>query len=266
MGHPVFDEELANQLESVYRTRDILRRRRLVREALAAAPGERILDVGCGPGFYVAELLEEVGDAGSVVGADASPQMLAVAGGEPRGTRSRLPRGRRDVPPRRGRRLRRRALGAGARVRPGRGPRARRAVQGPPHRRPGRRLGRGLDDHLLARVRHGRDGAGPVRLGRASRAPGAPADAGRPGSAPRGSRTSASRATSSRRPSSSPTRTSGRSSRSWSSSWPSAAGRPRPRPGRTTSARSPGAASSSSPARSSASRRRARRSSPGVGS
>ena len=79
MGHLVFDEELANQLESVYRTRDILRRRRLVREVLATAPGERILDVGCGPGFYVAELLEEVGDSGSVVGVDSSPQMLAVA-------------------------------------------------------------------------------------------------------------------------------------------------------------------------------------------
>ncbi|MGH3040798.1 MAG: methyltransferase domain-containing protein, partial [Gaiellaceae bacterium] len=79
MGRLVFDEELATQLESIYRTRDIVRRRRLVRNALAASAGERILDVGCGPGFYVAELLEEVGDAGSVVGVDASPQMLAVA-------------------------------------------------------------------------------------------------------------------------------------------------------------------------------------------
>ncbi len=35
--------------------------------------------MGCGPGFYVAELLEEVGDGGSVVGVDNSPQMLAVA-------------------------------------------------------------------------------------------------------------------------------------------------------------------------------------------
>lgn len=73
MGALVFDDDLAEQLESVYRTRDILRRR-LVRRALAASPDERILDVGCGRGFYVAELLEEVGDTGSVVGVDSSPQ------------------------------------------------------------------------------------------------------------------------------------------------------------------------------------------------
>jgi ubiquinone/menaquinone biosynthesis C-methylase UbiE len=50
-----------------------------VRAALAAAPGERILDVGCGPGFYCAELLEEVGPGGSIVGLDASASMLALA-------------------------------------------------------------------------------------------------------------------------------------------------------------------------------------------
>ena len=38
-----------------------------------------MLDVGCGPGFYCAELLEEVGPEGSVVGLDGSAQMLALA-------------------------------------------------------------------------------------------------------------------------------------------------------------------------------------------
>jgi arsenite methyltransferase len=64
MSQLVFDDDLANQLETLYRTRDVLRRRRLVREALGAAPGERVLDVGCGPGFYVAELLSQVGATG----------------------------------------------------------------------------------------------------------------------------------------------------------------------------------------------------------
>jgi arsenite methyltransferase len=74
-----FDEKLAEQMEVVYRSRDILHRRRLVYEALGASPGERILDVGCGPGFYTSELLDQVGDGGAVVALDASAQMLAVA-------------------------------------------------------------------------------------------------------------------------------------------------------------------------------------------
>lgn len=79
MTQIAFDEGTAKQLERLYSTRDVLRRRRLVLAALAAAPGERILDVGCGPGFYVADLLEHVGQDGSIVGVDSSPQMLAVA-------------------------------------------------------------------------------------------------------------------------------------------------------------------------------------------
>jgi arsenite methyltransferase len=79
MAQLAFDEKTAEQMEVVYRSRDVVRRRRLVYEALGAAPGERILDVGCGPGFYVSELLDQVGPDGSVVGVDPSPQMLAVA-------------------------------------------------------------------------------------------------------------------------------------------------------------------------------------------
>lgn len=79
MSQLTFDANTAKQLESLYRTRDIVWRRRLVREALGAEPGERVLDVGCGPGFYSAELLEEVGPEGSLVAVDGSPQMLAVA-------------------------------------------------------------------------------------------------------------------------------------------------------------------------------------------
>lgn len=75
----VFDEETSRQLEALYRIGDVVRRRGLVRSRLAAAPGERILDVGCGPGFFCAELQEQVGPAGSVVGIDSSPAMLALA-------------------------------------------------------------------------------------------------------------------------------------------------------------------------------------------
>ena len=79
MGQLEFDRRLVERLERLYRTRDVLRRRELVRDALGARPGDRILDVGCGPGFYVSEFLEVVGREGSVVGVDISADMLAVA-------------------------------------------------------------------------------------------------------------------------------------------------------------------------------------------
>ena len=79
MSQLAFDEETGKQLEALYRIGDAVHRRRLVRAALAATTGERILDVGCGPGFYCDELLEEVGPDGSIIGLDSSPQMLALA-------------------------------------------------------------------------------------------------------------------------------------------------------------------------------------------
>ena len=79
MSQLTFDRRTAEQLEVAYRARDILRRRELVYAALDAGAGARIVDVGCGPGFYVAELLERVGRSGFVVGVDRSPQMLELA-------------------------------------------------------------------------------------------------------------------------------------------------------------------------------------------
>src|SRR3954471_10551838 len=73
-----FDERAAAQLEALYQTRDLLRRRRLAMEALDATPGDDVLDLGCGPGFYVQDLLERVGADGSVTGVDAAPAMVAM--------------------------------------------------------------------------------------------------------------------------------------------------------------------------------------------
>ena len=79
MSQLQFDADAAKRIEALYMIRDATRRRALVRQALAAAPGERILDVGCGPGFYCLELSDEVGPSGSVVGVDNSSPMLELA-------------------------------------------------------------------------------------------------------------------------------------------------------------------------------------------
>ena len=57
-------------------------RRRMYRTLLAAAgvrPRDRVLDVGCGPGYFTRMLAEEVGPEGSVVGVDAAPEMTEYA-------------------------------------------------------------------------------------------------------------------------------------------------------------------------------------------
>jgi ubiquinone/menaquinone biosynthesis C-methylase UbiE len=74
-----FDDRIVAVLELAYRSRDMVRRRGLVRKALGATPGDAILDVGCGPGFFELELLDEVGPEGSIVGIDASGASIAVA-------------------------------------------------------------------------------------------------------------------------------------------------------------------------------------------
>jgi arsenite methyltransferase len=79
MSQLEFDEGTSRRLEALYQIDDAVRRRKIARKALGARPGERILDVGCGPGFFCVELLEEVGDGGQVTGVDASDQMLELA-------------------------------------------------------------------------------------------------------------------------------------------------------------------------------------------
>jgi len=48
-------------------------------DALRLAPGERVLDIGCGPGTTAIELATRVAPGGEVVGVDISPAMVAAA-------------------------------------------------------------------------------------------------------------------------------------------------------------------------------------------
>ena len=79
MSQLQFDERAAREIEALYQIGDARRRREIVQAVLAPAPGERILDVGCGPGFYCVELAAAVGETGWVTGVDGSAAMLALA-------------------------------------------------------------------------------------------------------------------------------------------------------------------------------------------
>ena len=74
-----FDEENARRLAAVYMTPDVIEQRRAIRAALSLQPGERVLDIGSGPGFLAAEMAAEVGPSGRVHGIDPSETMLASA-------------------------------------------------------------------------------------------------------------------------------------------------------------------------------------------
>jgi len=51
----------------------------MLADIASIAPGERVLDVGCGTGIVAREVAKRVGAEGRVVGLDLNPRMLAVA-------------------------------------------------------------------------------------------------------------------------------------------------------------------------------------------
>jgi len=75
-----FDEEGARRIDEIYATDDVVAQRREVLAALAPRAGERVLDLGCGPGYLAAEIAAVVGSGGRVHGVDQSTDMLAIAG------------------------------------------------------------------------------------------------------------------------------------------------------------------------------------------
>jgi SAM-dependent methyltransferase len=79
-----FDEEASRRLVETYRTPDVVAQRRATLEALDPRPGERIVDIGSGPGMLAAELAEAVGREGAVCGVDVSESMNAIARSLPR--------------------------------------------------------------------------------------------------------------------------------------------------------------------------------------
>ncbi len=73
----------APRLYDVFVNLFFLGRRRATYQALIAAagvqPGQRVLDVGCGTGYFARLLAQAVGLEGQVVGIDASPAMISYA-------------------------------------------------------------------------------------------------------------------------------------------------------------------------------------------
>jgi len=69
--------DLAPRYDHYTRRINAIRERAI--DALALRPGETALDAGCGTGWCLPRLAQRVGDTGSVIGFDPSPEMLGVA-------------------------------------------------------------------------------------------------------------------------------------------------------------------------------------------
>jgi arsenite methyltransferase len=78
-GGQSFDDTASRRLEAVYQTPDVIAQRHRTLTALEPREGERVLDVGAGPGLLVADMAAIVGPGGHVTGLEISDSMLAVA-------------------------------------------------------------------------------------------------------------------------------------------------------------------------------------------
>ena len=74
-----FDEQMSRWVEAMYKTEDAAGRRRAVLETLVPSSGERVIDIGTGPGFLAREIADRVGPTGEVLGVDVSEPMLQLA-------------------------------------------------------------------------------------------------------------------------------------------------------------------------------------------
>jgi len=74
-----FDEEASRRLEAIYVTPDVVAQRQEVLRALELRPGERVLDIGSGPGFLASEMAVAVGPSGRIQGIDVSENMIAIS-------------------------------------------------------------------------------------------------------------------------------------------------------------------------------------------
>jgi ubiquinone/menaquinone biosynthesis C-methylase UbiE len=74
-----FDEETTKGLLAVYVTPDVVAQRTEFLRVLGPRTGERVLDVGSGPGFLAAAIAEATGSSGLVCGVDISEPLLFSA-------------------------------------------------------------------------------------------------------------------------------------------------------------------------------------------
>jgi arsenite methyltransferase len=73
-----YTRENAERLQKIYLTSDVKAQRSETIRQLNLSAGERVLDIGCGPGYLCESMAEIVGRSGAVVGIDTSTDLIVV--------------------------------------------------------------------------------------------------------------------------------------------------------------------------------------------
>jgi len=79
MANLVFEGEMARIQHGFAQCHDLMIRRNVVLESLNLRSGERVLEQGCGGGFYTYEIARFVGSQGRVAAVDISADQIAAA-------------------------------------------------------------------------------------------------------------------------------------------------------------------------------------------
>jgi arsenite methyltransferase len=79
MSGLAFSDDAAEKLIAAYSTRDLVRQREATLQRLSLSPGERVIDIGCGPGFLCESMAAAIGPTGRVVGIDISEDLIDFA-------------------------------------------------------------------------------------------------------------------------------------------------------------------------------------------
>jgi arsenite methyltransferase len=74
-----FTGDMARLQQAIAESQDLVARRGRVLEVLNLRSGERVLEVGCGGGYYACEAARFVGPTGRVCAIDVSPDQIAAA-------------------------------------------------------------------------------------------------------------------------------------------------------------------------------------------
>src|SRR5271166_1850475 len=79
MSGLAFSDDAAEKLIAAYSTRDLVQQREATLQRLNLKRGERVIDIGCGPGFLCESMAAAIGPTGRVIGIDISEDLIGFA-------------------------------------------------------------------------------------------------------------------------------------------------------------------------------------------